>query len=58
MKRLKLSNIEETSEDDDEPYKKFILVVPKKKKKVAPFQSDSTKYKQILKEEDDFFLDS
>lgn len=52
MKKLKLCNIE-TSEEDD-LYKKFIVVKEKKKDELPA----KVKFKELLKEEDDFFLDS
>jgi hypothetical protein len=48
MHKLKVYFLSE--DDDDEKYKKFVLVVPKQKDELKP----RVKYKEILKEEDDF----
>lgn len=49
MKKLKLCNIE-TSSEDDEKHKKFIVLVRQKKNELEP----KVKYKELLKEETDF----
>lgn len=56
MKKLKLCNIFEETVEDDDLYRKFIVVKKKKKDELPP--PKNIKFKEILKEEDDFFLDT